>query len=356
MKLSHLLVVISLFFHTISYNLYATHSEHAPSTEWYVIDGTRNYGYAMAQHLLAQDISCTLLVPHARISDAYRLFGRSEKAVIIPCTLEQTNSVINSIQGARFIFFDPEYDSYRHWQKNILNTTDAVLAAAEHNGALFIYPGHIYPFGQQDLPLTEQAAFAPNSTQGIIMARIENKLKQAAGQHRCHTCILRTSYPFGPGVQDHLLSKTFTDISRNGTFTWLFDSTIPQQFCYTMDVATIAYLLAQRNPQPWLQCIHFAGTLWPTVDHFGKAIAATAGKPYKKNIVGRFKLALICLVEPNAKRGQDIAYAFQHSIFLDDTLLYTLLPDFTPTPPRDAFAKTIKWYQRYGKSDQGIIQ
>lgn len=341
-----LIVVGFLLMGSVADKLFGQNNAQQP--EWFIVGGVQNYAYALINHLQENNVPCKVFVPQRQKKEALYYFGKSDLVTLtFGCPVADKHYLLAHAKGAKYLFFDVEFATFRTWKKHIEKSMHNCIEAAEQTGATLFYPGRIYPFGTSQSTITQATPYAPTSDQGRAMHRMEEALQRASARKRCRVHVVRTSFLYGPNVIDNLTSTSFYDIPDDGTFTWLFRTDLPYQFVSSIDVAALVHRLTQEEHERWYTVTPFAGHTYDSVESFGRQICNCSNKPYTPYIVGPWKLSLVCLAAPNARRGKDIAYSFEQSILIDDTTTYKKLPDFAPLPPRTSLTTTLAWFQSH---------
>ncbi|MDQ5890602.1 MAG: hypothetical protein QG604_476 [Candidatus Dependentiae bacterium] len=322
-------------------------STFAQAPEW-VVMGVQNFSYNMVCCLVDNNIPCTVLTRpgDTLLADAQLPQSPLINRVEVDYAASQRPAALDTVStGAKYLFLDPEDNTFATWHETVLTITRNALYMAKKNKLTIIYPARIYPFSAVDI-ITEKSTYNPSTAQGRTLTKIEYMLKYAADHQQCKVRKIRTSYAFGPAVYDYLLSSTFKDVPTLGRMTWLFRTDKPHQFCYTYDIARLALLLSTIKPELYDFTVHFSGYTYQSVEAFGHAICAAAGTKLHQRIVGKFLLSFICLSEQNAERGADLSAYFDSPIHLEDSDFITNQLQFQPTPPAKAFKETLEWFKK----------
>jgi len=320
--------------------------------EWLIIDGTRNISYNMVRLLADQNIACTVLVRPEDLSFAAMQLPQNKCIDIVSFDFTapiKNPSLCTAGAGAKYLFLDPECDTYKEWHKVVPVITKNALTIAKNNNLTLFYPARVYVFNNEEI-ITEESPYTPTSSQGLTLMKIESMLKRAADNKICKIRKIRMSYAFGPAVFDYLLSSSFKDIPTLGRLTWLFRIDKPHQFCYAPDVARIALQLSTYRPEVYDFTVHFSGYTYDSVEEFGNAICKVARTTLKPRVVSKFQLSLVCFFEPNAERGSDLGNYFEQPVYMEDSAYLVQEIAFQPTPPELAFKTTLEWFERNQKA------
>lgn len=324
---------------------------------WLVIDD-RNQGYALIAHQLANNRAVTAFVPYQRRDDLMRFFGRNPLLTIVCGDVTRDHAALAvAARNATHLFFAPEFEPYTTWHDNILAATSTCLTVTRRHRLALVYPGRTFPFDGHEADasgcifITPHTPYKSISRQGGTLIEVEHRLRQHAQTTGLPVTIIRTGTPFGQRLEDTLTHTTFRDAEIKSHFLWLFRDNVPHQFCDTGSIARLADLVAHQPPATTFTVLPLSGYTFPAALDFGHAIAGIArNKPCNPWLISSWKLRLVSLAKPDARRGSDVRRSFECSFLVDDTSLYSLYPDFQPISLKDAITETLAWHKRYTSS------
>ena len=318
---------------------------------WLVIGGAENIGYNFAKFALDNKIPLTLFIPDKdrkkldKLSERNLITLSEAKKVFYGDPLTDITHLKKAAQKATHIFFDVDFD-FKHWGDSTLKVADRVIETAKKAKATLVHIGRIYAYGDTDI-IYETSARYPNSFQGKIMAEVEQKIEHAATREEIQARIIRIPYPFGPALDDHLMSNTFIDTPTTGQVTWLYRSDIPLQVIYSYDIPRLARLYLEKNKRQSFDLINLPGYTIESIEHFGREIQSVSGKQPHYKTIGPWEIKFYTFLEYDATRGVDVRYSFEKTILLDDTRLKELVPEYQNTKIHKAIDETIHWYKRF---------
>lgn len=339
--------------------------ERTSKGQWLIIDGTRNFSYAMARLLISRGERFTMVVRPADMMHYDMRFD--DKSLIDLVTLDYTKEhsrakLTAAAAGKQFLYLDPEHDTFLEWHDTLPRITMNALVAARTHKLTVYYAGRVFPM-KKDGPITAHTPYAPTeelTEQGKTLRKIEKMIELVTSKKLCKVRTIRTSYPFGPGMYDYLLSTSFKEIPENGRFTWLYTIKKPFQFCYTHDAAHLALTVSHHEKDLGdYECIPFAGYICKSVSEFSENIVRCAGSlksPVPKinhRTVNRSRLNLVSKFEPNALRGIDLADFFRNPAIIDSSETEKKF-GFTATPLDEALTATLLWYAT-NKDTRGLF-
>ena len=79
---------------------------------------------------------------------------------------------------------------------------------------------------------------------------------------------------------------------------------------------------------------------------FGQ-ISDLTGKPLKTQVYSRFIISVLGLFMPVLREVKEMLYLYENTILLNDDKVRVALPDFQPTPMKQALTETLDWFRKY---------
>ena len=228
---------------------------------------------------------------------------------------------------------NPAYTAHA-WTREAPVLMDAAVAAATRMGALLMFPGNVYNFGQH-MPGLLQADTPPQPTtvQGRVRVALEATLQQAAAQQGLNAVTLRAGDFFGSGSGTWLDLAMVKDFAK-GRFTYPGPMDVRKAWAYLPDLATTFVRVAEalpHRPQGQYQALHFAGHTVGGADWMA-VLSTHAAKPLK---AGGMPWTLIRLLSPfRAEWAALVAmrYLWQVPHRLDNRSLLALIGTEPHTP------------------------
>ena len=119
----------------------------------------------------------------------------------VEADLTDAEAVAKAASSKVDVVFNGLNAPYHRWAELAKPLYAAALSVAERLGALHLFPGNVYGFGE-GMPdrLTPDLVAAPTSDKGRIRVEIERSFAEAARSGRVRTCILRAGDFFGPTI------------------------------------------------------------------------------------------------------------------------------------------------------------
>lgn len=321
---------------------------------WLVVNGSNNFSLPMTQLLLTKNVPCTLVTKTEDLILVDQYIGAHDKLTIVEAdyaTKEGRKALIQAGKNRQFMFLDAEHGDYATWHKAVPDIVTNSMIAAHTNKLTVFATGRVYPMGHGQT-VTESSTYLANTQQGVTLKKVEN-IMQMMSNPNCKVRIIRTSYPFGHGMYDFLLSSTFKEMPHMGRMTWLYDVDQSYQFCYTPDAARLALLLSENDTDQAFRTINYSGYTYDSVESFGRDIHAQVNQvkrasnpPFRLRVVTKLQLEMAAALNPNANRGSDLKAFFEDPTHLVDSPCLKEL-NFEPTPAPQAIIETMRWYYHH---------
>ncbi|SCM72481.1 conserved hypothetical protein [uncultured Pleomorphomonas sp.] len=258
----------------------------------------------------------------------------------VEADLHDTEAVAKAASSPVDVVFDGLNAPYHRWAELARPLCAAALAIAERLGALHLFPGSVYGFGE-GMPdrLTPDISFAPTSEKGRIRVDIEESFAEAARDGRVRTVILRAGDFFGPTISGQSwLSAFIATRARQGVIRSPGPTDVPHAWAYVPDLArAFVELAGQRDRLGAFEVFHFEGHTASIAD-----IAAAAGIAYRRSMrvrrVPGLVFTLIGLIDPVVRASREMAYLWRVPHRLIDRRLETVTGPLAATPLSEALA------------------
>ncbi|WP_036790377.1 NAD-dependent epimerase/dehydratase family protein [Pleomorphomonas koreensis] len=258
----------------------------------------------------------------------------------VEADLSDAGAVAAAAGGPVDVVFDGLNAPYHRWAELAKPLYAAALAVAERLGALHLFPGNVYGFGE-GMPerLTPDVAFAPTSEKGRIRVEIEAMFAAAAREGRVRTCILRAGDFFGPSISGQSwLSAFIAARAGKGVIQAPGPAGVPHAWAYLPDLAVAFVRLAERRDRLGaFEVFHFDGHT-VSIDDLATAASAAYGRPMRVRRVPGFVFDLIGLFDPVIRASREMAYLWRVPHGLADRRLETIAGPLEATPLVNALA------------------
>lgn len=227
---------------------------------------------------------------------------------------------------------------YPDWAEMIPKLHAQVIDAAKACGALVIVPGNVYVFGQSTPgPWTTATPHEAQNPLGRI--RIEMEAAYRRSGVRC--IIIRAGDFIDTQASGNWLDAIMLKQLAKGVFTYPGNPDIDHAWAYLPDLCRSVVMLAQMRDQlPGFVDVGFAGYT-VSGNEIARTIGDITGTPPR---VKQMSWAPLYLARPfwrMAKSLLEMRYLWDTPHRIDAKVFAGLLPDFQPTPLRQALASAI---------------
>ncbi|GAA4180878.1 NAD-dependent epimerase/dehydratase family protein [Gryllotalpicola koreensis] len=259
-----------------------------------------------------------------------------------------TAALTAAAEGARTIFLcaNPAVYSAEEWGKTWPPIFRAAIGAAHSTGAGLVVMGNLYPYGQQDGPMTEHSPELTTSPKGLIRKAGWEAVKAAHDAGELRGVEVRASDYFGAGSSGtaHLGEGFFVPIMESKTARVVGDPTAPHSWSYLDDIATTLVAAADYDGE-W-------GRVWhvPSGEpHARTEIAATLDDWFgtRGHVAGIPQLVLrtMALGSPMMRGVLEESYQFRHPFVIDAAETERML-GVHATPWEEALRDTAQSYRK----------
>lgn len=258
----------------------------------------------------------------------------------VEADLTDAEAVAKAASSKVDVVFNGLNAPYHRWAELAKPLYAAALSVAERLGALHLFPGNVYGFGER-MPdrLTPDLVAAPTSDKGRIRVEIERSFAEAARAGRVRTCVLRAGDFFGPSITGQSwLSALIAAKAGQGVIRSPGPENVAHAWAYLPDLARAFVRLAeQRDRLDAFEVFHFEGHTASIAD-----IAAAAGivhqRPMRVRRVPGLVFTLIGLFDPVIRASREMAYLWRVPHRLADRRLEMITGPLVATPLSKALA------------------
>ncbi len=253
--------------------------------------------------------------------------------------------VIAAAAGASVIVHAANPPGYRNWEGLAIPMLDSSIAAAEASGARIVFPGTLYNYGPDALPLlTETSPQDPVTRKGRVRVAMEQRLREAA-ERGVRTLIVRAGDFFGPRAGNNWFAgamvkpgKPVRSVNNPG------GPGVGHAWAYLPDLAeTMAQLIDREADLAAFDTFHFAGHWMDDGVEMAEAIVRAAGDP--RMPIRRFPWWAMTLAAPFltlANELQEVKYLWKTPVRLDNRKLLAFLGSEPHTPLDAAVSVTLE--------------
>lgn len=210
--------------------------------------------------------------------------------------------------------------AYHRWVQDWPPMADALLAAAENNGALLLTVSNLYAYGPVDRPLTEDLPLAAPGPKGRVRAQMFRDAAEAHSAGRVRMVELRASDYIGPGAESHMGDRVVPRIlQRKRSVSVLGAVDQPHTWTFTEDVARLA-VAASADPTSWGRAWHVPSARARTQEQVIADLSSLAGEPTPAvRPLAPAMLWAAGLVSPTIRELRETAYQFDRPFVMDST-------------------------------------
>lgn len=309
-----------------------------------VLGATGGFGGAMVRALRARDLPVRALV---RDPAKARLPAGVE---VVQGDARRLNDLIPAAKGCDSITHGLNLP-YAEWDPGMIELTDNVVEASGLSGATVVFPGNVYGLKPvYAVPLPPDGAKRDISDRPVEKGRLRNMLEDHLEQNsdlrNVRTLIVRAGDFYGPGVDNGLVGPMFRNALAGKAIPWFGAKGTAHAFTYVDDVAHVATELLLKEGRPQFDVVAVAGDVFMTAADWANALAKAAGRPsLGVKVTPPWMVRLAGLWNRDAREFAELLYQWEGPVLLDDARVRRALPDWTPTPPEEALARTMAWYR-----------
>ncbi|MGB1257201.1 MAG: NmrA family NAD(P)-binding protein [Thiolinea sp.] len=248
--------------------------------------------------------------------------------------------LIAATEGADFIFngLNP---AYTEWQDKVLPMAKNVIAAVAHHGAIHLFPGNVYNYGEA-IPVVcdEQTPFQANDHKGLIRIEME-ALFAAAAEQGVATTMIRAGDFYGGSGTGSWFDLVLTSKLVKGKFTYPGDPAIEHSWAYIPDLAKAFLAVAQRSDRSGgFERFGFAGHTLSGIE-LQQLLEQSCGKTLQRGSMPWPMIKLLGWFVPMLREIAGVSYLWFRPHRIDGQQLQRELGELEFTPPAVAVKETL---------------
>lgn len=231
---------------------------------------------------------------------------------------------------------------YPQWRELVQALARNVMAAAEANGALHLFPGNVYNFGTTIPPRpTEATPFAPDHEKAQIRVAAEKLFAERAQAGRARTAVIRAGDFFGGQGAGSWFPIAIASKLAKGKFVYPGSLDIEHAWAYLPDLARAFVAVAERGAKlPAFDTFHFGGHNVTGRQMLAACEIATGAK-LKTGGVPWPLLRLAGLFSPLMREVSAMAYLWRRPHALTGTKLEAFAGPLAQTPFDEAVRQAL---------------
>lgn len=309
-----------------------------------VLGATGGFGGAMVRALRARGLPVRALV---RDPGRARLPADVE---VVQGDARRMNDLIPAAKGCASITHGVNLP-YADWDPGMIAITDNVVEASGLSGAAVVFPGSLHGLKPvYAVPLPPDSAKRDVSDRPNAKGRVRNLLEDALEQNtdlrNVRTVLVRAGDYYGPGVDNALVGPMFRKALAGEPIPWFGAKNTAHAFTYVDDAAHVATELLLLEGRPQFDVVALAGDIFLTAAEWAAALARAAGRNHLPvRVTPPWMVKLAGLWNRDAYAFAELLYQWEGPLLLDDARARRALPNWTPTPPDEALARTMAWYR-----------
>jgi len=240
---------------------------------------------------------------------------------------------------------------YHRWPQDWPPLAAAVLAAAEHAGAVLVTMSNLYGYGPVAHPITEGDPLAAAGPKGRTRAAVWAQALAAHQAGRVRAAEARASDFFGPGVrgQSPVGQRSIPRLLAGRPIAVLGDPGAPHSWTYVPDIAAALVTLG-ASERAWGHAWHVPTSAPMSQRGIFTALARIAGAPAPRlRPVPPWLLRAAGLAVPSLRELGEVAYQFTGPFVMDSAAFQDTFGT-GPTPAGQALAATVTWWQHNGRT------
>lgn len=261
------------------------------------------------------------------------------------CEVTDTQALARWADGAQVVVhaMNPAAYTRQAWAAQAPALTDAAVALAQRLGALLMFPGNVYGFGEGMPPtLSPDTPQRPTTAMGQIRLELEQRVGRACAQG-LNAVIVRAGDFFGPVPGTWLDMAMAKELAR-GRFVYPGAMDVAHAWAYLPDLASTFVKVAQAwSPVPGgqLASLHFAGHTVRGHDWW-RVLSAHAQQPLTAKGMPWGVMRLLALFKPELATLQAMRYLWERPHSLDPDRLRALIGPEPHTPFHRAVADSLR--------------
>lgn len=254
--------------------------------------------------------------------------------------------VVAAAAGVSLVVHAVNPPGYRNWQGLALPMLESSIAAAKSAGARLVFPGTVYNFGPETLPLVgESAPQRPKTRKGKIRVAMEQRLQRAAADDGVRVLIVRAGDFFGPHAGNNWFSQGLVKPGKPlRSVTYPGRREVGHAWAYLPDLAdTIAQLVEREADLQTFDVFHFGGHWFERGVAMAEATRQAADA--ERAPIRRFPWFAIYLLAPFSETFREMLemrYLWSESLRLDNRKLIAFLGSEPHTALETALRATLR--------------
>ena len=246
--------------------------------------------------------------------------------------------LIAATKGADFIFngLNPLYTK---WETMAIPLANNVLLAAKTHGAVHLFPGNVYNYGQTiPVQCDETTPFNADTKKGKIRIEMEQLF---ANDTAVKTVILRAGDFYGGTGAGSWFDLSIVSKLEKGVFTYPGDLDTIHAWAYLPDLAKAFVSVAEQSESLEMNSQFMFEGHALTGREMKSYVEEAVGRDLKKTGVPWWFLKTLGLVVPMLREVCEVAYLWHKPHRLDGSKLLQVVGSLQKTDPQQAISEAI---------------
>ncbi|MEE3359092.1 MAG: epimerase [Pseudomonadota bacterium] len=247
---------------------------------------------------------------------------------------DRTSDDLNTAAAGADVIVNGWNPAYPDWEKQAMDLTHQVIAAARLHNATVIFPGNVYVYGA-DAPQIFAPETPHNATNPLGRIRIDMEAAYRAAD--VQTIILRAGDFLDTAASGNWFDKVMAPSLTKGKLTYPGNPDSPHAWAYLPDFAiAIEKLARMRSWLPRFTDLSFEGyTL--TGNQMATVLSEGLSRSVEIKQLAWWPVKMAAPVFPLARHICEMRYLWDKPHQLDGSALASFLPDLRHTDPVEAF-------------------
>ena len=254
------------------------------------------------------------------------------------------DDVLRAAEGVDVIIHAVNPPGYRNWKGLARPMLENTIAAAKATGARIMFPGNVYNYGPDALPLvSENAPQTPRTRKGRIRVDMERALRQGAVQG-ARSIVVRAGDFFGANGASSWFEAVLVKPGKPvRSVTYPGKHGAGHNWAYLPDLAETFVRVAERERELGaFETFHFGGHFLARGVDMAKAIARAGGNP--NTPIRRMPWFAVYAAAPfnvTMREVLEMRYLWRETLQLDNRKLVAFLGEEPHTPLTAAVERTL---------------
>ncbi len=245
------------------------------------------------------------------------------------------------------VVFQCAQPPYHRWPEEFPPIINGLIAGISRTQARLVVGDNLYMYGPTGgKPIHEDLPYAATGRKGRARAQLAQQLLEAHTAGQIQVTMGRASDFYGPRVLDSAVGEgVFGAVLAGKPVNVLGNLDVPHTYTYIRDFAWGLVALSERA-EAYGRAWHVPSAETVSTRQFLDWVADEVGKPIKTRIAGRLMVWFLGLFNPTLREFGEMMYEFEEPYVVDHSQFAAAFGG-TPTPHKEAIAKTAVWFRQH---------